>query len=259
MKVLLLGHKGMLGHTVLKYLLKNKVSVETTNAKWPEDKFLSHISKSNADVAVNCIGAITQKNYKEKDLYLINYFLPIYIRKHFKGKLIQPTSDCEFKGKNTITFDGYTKECKRDAEDAYGKSKSYCSEFLLEQKNCHLIRTSIIGPELIGSDSLWEWFLSRKEQSITGYANHFWNGITTLEWAKVCLDIIKEREKNKFIQLGTKPISKATLLEKLDFNFNLKKHIDYKFSGDKVINKCLKSDYDLPNIDKQIEEFLNWQ
>ena len=106
---------------------------------------------------------------------------------------------------------------------------------------------------------MWEWYLSRKEQSITGYANHFWNGITTLEWAKVCLDIIKEREKNKFIQLGTKPISKATLLEKLNFNFNLKKHIDYKFSGDKVINKCLKSDYDLPNIDKQIEEFLNWQ
>jgi dTDP-4-dehydrorhamnose reductase len=259
MKILLLGHKGMLGHTVLRYLIKNKISVQTLNSKWPEEKFRSFISCSNADIIVNCIGAITQKNYQAKDFYLINYCLPIYLSQHFKGKLIQPTSDCEFVGKNCMEAPPYTKQCERDAKDDYGKSKGYCSEFILDQKNCHLIRTSIIGPELSGSNSLWEWLKNNKETCVTGYANHMWNGITTLRWAEVCLEIIKGHEKNKFIQLGTKPISKATLLEKLNSHLNLKKHISYTFNGEKVINKCLKSDYDLPNIDEQIKEFLNWK
>ena len=39
MKVLVLGHKGMLGHMVTKYLLDNDVEVITTSIRWPESPF----------------------------------------------------------------------------------------------------------------------------------------------------------------------------------------------------------------------------
>ena len=39
MKVLVLGHKGMLGHMVSKYLRDNKVEVVTSDVRWPESPF----------------------------------------------------------------------------------------------------------------------------------------------------------------------------------------------------------------------------
>jgi dTDP-4-dehydrorhamnose reductase len=39
---------------------------------------------------------------------------------------------------------------------------------------------------------LLEWFLNQpKGSKVMGYLNHFWNGVTTLHFAKVCLGVIR--------------------------------------------------------------------
>ena len=51
-------------------------------------------------------------------------------------------------------------------------------------KNSLTIRTSIIGPELKNGSGLFNWFM-HQEGIIKGFTNVYWNGITTLELAKV--------------------------------------------------------------------------
>ena len=49
---------------------------------------------------------------------------------------------------------------------------------------------------------------------INGYTNHFWNGITTLKWAEICLDIVKDFESFPRISVyGTNTISKYELIK----------------------------------------------
>ena len=39
MKVLVLGHNGMLGNAVFKYLSTNQINLVTTNLRWPDENF----------------------------------------------------------------------------------------------------------------------------------------------------------------------------------------------------------------------------
>lgn len=58
------------------------------------------------------------------------------------------------------------------------------------------IRCSIIGPEKGTSKSLLEWFLHQEEKAkLKGFEHHKWNGVTTLQFAKLCEKLIVE---NKF-------------------------------------------------------------
>jgi dTDP-4-dehydrorhamnose reductase len=72
-----------------------------------------------------------------------------------------------------------------DCLDDYGKSKS-----LGEPTNCMVIRTSIIGEEIHKNASLIAWAKTQKGKSVNGFLNHDWNGVTTLEYAKVCQQVI---------------------------------------------------------------------
>jgi dTDP-4-dehydrorhamnose reductase len=99
--------------------------------------------------------------------------------------VIQIATDCVYSGAKGR----YVESDSHDAHDVYGKTKSMGEAPL--NSMIHL-RTSIIGPEACGRRSLLEWFLSRlPAEEITGYTNHFWNGITTLHFARICLGIIR--------------------------------------------------------------------
>ena len=43
MKILILGHKGMLGHMVHKYLLTKDCKIVTTDYRWPSQEFMDLI------------------------------------------------------------------------------------------------------------------------------------------------------------------------------------------------------------------------
>jgi len=162
MKILVLGHNGLLGNMVLTYLFfKYKENVITTNLRWPTDEFKEFIQKSNVDYIINCIGAIPQRNYNEYDL--TNYDLPVWLD-HLGIKIIHPDTD-------------------ENGDDPYSISKIKIRN--VNKINTKMIRTSILGFERDTNYSLLEWFLSQDDGSeINGYTNQLWNGNTTLEWVQ---------------------------------------------------------------------------
>jgi hypothetical protein len=72
------------------------------------------------------------------------------------------------------------------------------------------------------------WFLKQKKY-VNGYTNQYWNGITSLEWAKQSLNILQNWNLNKnIVQLGTNVISKYDFdIKSYPFNFvsKIKKNI----------------------------------
>jgi dTDP-4-dehydrorhamnose reductase len=61
----------------------------------------------------------------------------------------------------------------------------------LASSSSMILRCSIIGKELETSNSLLSWVLSAPLNSqINGYINHFWNGVSTLHFAKIVSGII---------------------------------------------------------------------
>ena len=53
MRILVLGHKGMLGHMVVKYLRNQNINVHTMDKRWPFNQ--QGIKTYNGDYIINCI------------------------------------------------------------------------------------------------------------------------------------------------------------------------------------------------------------
>jgi len=231
MKVLVLGHKGMLGHMVTKYL-QDKVDVITTNARWPESPFKLD---TKLDYVINCIGAIPQRTND----FDINWQLPIWLDLHSPCKVIHPGTDCEM-----------------DSDD-YGISKNVAGNYIRNlSKQTKSIKTSILGPELNkGNASLMEWFLSQQGE-VFGYTKAIWNGNTTLEWAKQCLELMNNWNSNhNEIIISSTPVSKFELLNAIKTIFN--KDIDI-IEQDKGSNKCLDGIIYTGTIQDQLENLKEY-
>jgi len=233
MKILILGHKGMLGHMV-KIYLEQSHTIKTTNYRWGTDEFKETVSNSNADYLINCIGAIPQRT-KNFD---INWELPIWLDQNFQGKIIHPGTDCEIDN------------------DVYGLSKAKSTDWILSKgQKTKIIKTSIIGPELKGNASLMDWFLSQKGE-VYGYTKAIWNGITTLEWAKQCLSLINNWDQYPLLNIPySDPISKFELLSiiKEVYNKDDVKILPKDLGKNKVLNGTIKTS----NIKSQILELKN--
>jgi dTDP-4-dehydrorhamnose reductase len=102
------------------------------------------------------------------------------------ARVIQIATDGVFRGADPP----YDEDAPHDSVGVYEQSKSRgevrCRDVLQ-------VRCSIIGPEDPPVRSLLGWVLSQPEGTqITGYADHRWNGVTTLHFAKVCAGVILE-------------------------------------------------------------------
>lgn len=255
MKVIVLGHNGMLGHILKKFLIENQIEVITTNFRWKTEEFISFIKETDADHIINCIGQIPQKNKPTEHYILNNCELPIFLSENSKAYLTHVTTDCEFSG--TKYKKEYTANDTADSQDEYGKSKRMATEQLLKNNNCSIIRSSIIGPELSFKKSLWEWFVNCDSQNINGYSNHFWNGVTTLEWSIKYLDLILNKKLNTgLIQFGSPIVSKYEILQYLNKHLRLNKNI-VKFETE-ILSKTLKADCVSSDLDKQIKQLIDW-
>lgn len=256
--VLVLGHKGMLGNAVHRYLNETgKYTVITTDARFGDAPFTETLKATEAEFIINCIGIIPQKKPTADDYRKINIELPIFLETLGK-KIIHPSTDCEFAG--TIPLNAkYAKNDVRDATDEYGKSKADISKFIETSfKNTKIIRTSIIGHELSTNVALLDWFL-HSEERVKGYTNHYWNGITTLQWAKLCEEIIADWDSYPILnQYGTdKVASKYELLKIFQEVYGESILID-PFEPPHTVNKCLESDKQLPDLTTQLTELKNF-
>jgi len=255
MKLLVLGHTGMLGNAIIKFyrgeFCCDEHEVCTTDHRWPSEEFKDVIRNFDGDLVINCIGAIPQKTQD----FTINYELPQFIVENIDKdiKYIHPDTDCIFDGK-IEAGELYDKIQPSNATEEYGISKSSIMRFH-DAPNLKAIRTSIIGIDE-HNKSLLSWLLSQSENA-NGYINHYWNGITTLAWARISHIIFYDWNKADFItQIGTVPLSKYSLLCLIKDVFH--KQIEIRGIEDKcAINRCLRTDMRVPSIKQQLEELKN--
>ena len=258
--IIILGSQGMLGKNV-NYYFRDKFKVHLINKKITPRNLTSVIgliNRKKKSIIFNCIGAIPQKKIKDKDMFFSNYlitkkFSENLSKKHF---LIHPSTDCVFDGNSKTS---YKKNDQTNAKDFYGITKLLSEKVLENRNNTLIVRVSIIGKNTKTKKDLLTWFLHNKKK-LNGYTNHFWNGITTLEWCKKIEYILKFKKKYnnsiKLIQLGTKEIySKYEMLKIFQKIFEKKIIINRKKT--QFINRTLKPDVYSPNLEIQLEEFKN--
>jgi dTDP-4-dehydrorhamnose reductase len=255
--IYVLGSRGMAGSMIQAYLKQQGHQVigltredfDALSDEWPM-KFLAFESGS---ILINCIGIIPQKvgNNTENLLVYeqINSKFPHKLAEYCSAgniQLIHLSTNCVFE-------EGPSVETKvPDALDIYGQTKGAG-----EPKGCHVIRTSIIGPESFGPKvSLLEWFL-KQTTDVRGYSNHIWNGITTLELAKYIEDLLKHPQiPKKTVHLfSTNSISKYDLLLLIAQVYRKTISIvDYKtpVSANTTLQSILE-----PLIQKTIEQQIN--
>lgn len=264
MSILLFGSTGMLGNYVLNVLRKKYnvicitrdiYDIEKDDWEKLDDLIKKHLKEN--DIIINCAGIIPQK-YKNTDLksYIkINTLFPHKLNEisnQLQLKLIHITTDCVYDG---LKGD-YTKIDTHSSSDIYGVTKS-----LGEPKESTIIRTSIIGEELVGKKSLIEWIKSNKNGSINGYVNHYWNGVTCLELAKIIKNIIDENNYWKGVRHIFSPdiVNKYELccyINKIyNLNITIEKHED---SISKNMTLCGENFYKINKIYNQIEELLQF-
>ncbi len=203
MNITVLGASGMLGSMLVDYLSPRHTVIATVRDIRPTRPELPVIWKRLevtrnyqntqyllwnaircADVIINAIG-VTGKRSNSGSM-AINFMLPSLLSSMSKTRpIIQIATDCVFDGKTG----NYTEESYCNATDEYGVSKRMGE---IKDVNFHNLRCSIIGPEPYETPvNLLGWFLSQpKRSTVKGYTNHYWNGITTLHFAKICDGLI---------------------------------------------------------------------
>lgn len=208
MRIAVLGSTGMLGSTVTKFLSKEAFEVlEYNRAGRPihvgnsakfldvtdEKSIAEFLDTTSFDYVVNGIGLIKQLINEESEedanyAYLVNSKFQEILNEYSRNTstpIIQIGTDCVYSGNEG----SYNEKSKFDCSDIYGLSKV---EGEKRSKRLMILRSSIIGHELSSATSLMDWFLSLElHASVKGYTNHFWNGITTLDFARIVGGIIR--------------------------------------------------------------------
>lgn len=208
------------------------------------------------DVVINCAGVIPQSEI-QRDLstrlyFTINSIFPIVLSticSNNKCNMIHITTDCVYSGKDGM----YDENSIPDEISDYGLSKS-----LGDLSGCTVIRTSIIGEEVNNKRSLLEWVKSNKDGKINGYTNHYWNGVTCLQLAKIVNYIIS----NDIFWTGVRHIysprsvNKYELLCMINTTYELNIEIN-KFETDKVdktITSIHEPLFNIPDLSEQINQ-----
>jgi dTDP-4-dehydrorhamnose reductase len=263
MKIYILGSKGMLGKYVYTYLSEkfnvNEINRDILDASQQTEKTLEDIlincGVNQDDVIINCIGTIKPRVDQLGDLnaILVNSVFPRLLAnvcEKNKWNMIHPTTDCVYSGKKGR----YNENDKYDVDDVYGMSKA-----IGEPNNCTIIRTSIIGEEVNQHRSLVEWIKSQKNNKVNGFLNHFWNGITCLEWAKLAEKIINNKDFWKGIKHFISPtqVSKYDLVNMISNSYELNIEINAMNSDltvDRTLSTIFDTKYDIPELEFQINE-----
>jgi dTDP-4-dehydrorhamnose reductase len=265
MTIFILGSTGMLGNYVTTYL-KKKYSVIEINRSKLDANTITELELNTLfteyhihdDVIINCMGVI--KHILDKNGILnavkINTLFPHMLASvalSHGAKVIHASTDCVFDGLRG----SYDENDVTNPTDVYGKTKA-----LGESENITVIRTSIIGEELKQKKSLIEWVKSNKDGMIDGFTNHWWNGITCLQFAKICDEIVSKNLFWKGVRhIYSNSVSKYELVQLINNYYNLNIIITAK-RGPVYCNRVLTSIYPLeiniPTIEAQMIELKNF-
>lgn len=264
MKILLFGASGMLGNYIYKYFKDICIPIYRNDLPLLNYNILFTIFRKynidNTFIVINCIGLIPQtRNNTFTDYIHINSVFPhilASICKEHNCIMIQPTTDCVYDGLKG----NYDENDNKNETNIYGSSKS-CGE----PEYATVIRTSIIGEEMNHKYSLLEFAKKNKGNTIEGYINHYWNGITCLQYCH----IIKYMIDNNYFWKGVRHLYSPNIVSKYDL-LNIINDI-YKLELNIVpiqkgnnIDKTLLSIYDtskffkIPILEQQIKDMYGF-
>jgi dTDP-4-dehydrorhamnose reductase len=273
-KLLVIGIKGMAGHLIYNWFKEEKkfdVYGLARNIQAEDNSFnidvsdtlqlSSLINERQFDFVVNCIGILNKdaEDHPSKAIWFNSYF-PHYLEEITKGtktKIIHISTDCVFSGKEG----GYTEQDFKNGEGIYAQSKALGE--LTNDKDV-TIRTSIIGPELNDNGiGLFHWFMSQSEETrLKGFTKAFWSGLTTLELAKVVLEII-EQDITGLIQVA--PVAKIdkysliTLFNSIYKNDKMTIEPNEEYKVDKsLVSIRTDFEYEVPSYQKMLENQKVW-
>lgn len=171
MRVIVTGHRGMLGHQLVKQLRAN--GHEVIEPTWVYD-IAEPMVWPEADVLFNCAGVIPIKAKNNIDMIRANALGPHMTAQSFKGLIYHISTDCVFDSNYARTAAIHDKP---DAMDVYGRSKALGE---VDAPNVVNVRTSFIGAE----HGLFTWVCDNNGNEIDGWRMAFWSGSTVQEVAR---------------------------------------------------------------------------
>jgi len=260
------GANGMLGKYVVSYLrLKNyevyPFSRENCDLSNYDEYFKINELIQTCTHIVNCAGTIKPVSEKQSSAltFMVNTIFPNYLARECENKdiaMYHITTDCIYSGDKGH----YNESDKCDAYDDYGLSK-----WMGENQNICNIRTSIIGEETKNKRSLLEWAKSQKGNEINGYTNHYWNGVTCLQFAKI-LDYLIQYNiywSGDARHIFSESVSKFELLNIISHYFNLSLKIspvEASIYCDRTLDTAYYGleDYPVISIKEQIKELAEF-
>jgi dTDP-4-dehydrorhamnose reductase len=271
-KILILGSSGLIGHTVYLFLKKSnlfllynlaysrKVDKETKLLDATDFNLLKkYLETIKPDIIVNCIGIlISESNANPKKAIILNALLPHFLKdftKKQKSKLIHISTDCVFSGDK---INSYVENDEKDGKGYYAKTKGLGE---INDNTNLTLRTSVIGPELkANGEELFNWFMSQNE-SIKGYLNAYWSGVTTIELAKSILWAIDKNIVGLYNVTNGIRISKYELLSLI--NNITGKEIKIVPFKNKLLDKSFidtrkERDYKIPSYNKMILDMIEY-
>jgi dTDP-4-dehydrorhamnose reductase len=290
-KVLVLGSTGMIGSATTRYLTEQGVEVIEVNRRGiavieknnvikfdhiydPIDLLFDSTDKNF--LIINCIGLIKHRfgnNLFEnisKSLH-INSLFPVSLIEHasMRGiRVIQPGTDCVFKGNKG----SYSESSDKDATDLYGLTKivgEVSSEYLTN------IRVSVIGNETTKHIELLDWLITQDRGiTVPGYTNQYWNGVTSLQLAKVFyyLTISDKIGPGTYHLVPLDILSKYDILKIIASKWNRNDLIIKPVVLEQSIDRSLKTDFpnanstlwegagyaEIPSVEFMIDEYYTW-
>lgn len=261
------GSEGMLGfmvHNYLKIHYPGKIVPVARNVfdilnddigAWAAKQQLNQ-----NDVIVNCTGLTNRHlDRTEHEFMMVNADFPKLLGKLSSNLCFQAvhvSTDCVFSGAKGNYFENDTP----DAVDIYGVSKRKG-----ESDGLIVLRTSLIGIEIKNHYSLLSWVISNQNGTIDGYTNHYWNGITTLQFAKIIGWFLEHGfpENNVYHIHSPSSVSKFQLLMEFAEIFGIPVKIRPVKPGralDRTLNSLhtLCADLGIPEINAQLEEMRDY-
>ena len=258
MRIFVFGANGMIGQYLCSCLPKPvPVTRDMVDAIHLRQNMvltsLNNLNMESGDCVINAIG-ITNKYVKDFwEFFAVNSIFPRLLADYCEKKgvnMIHISTDCVFTGAEG----GYSENDAHNDEHIYGISKSAG-----EPPNCTVIRTSVIGENKNNSLDLLEWVRTHKNSTLHGWIDHLWNGITCLQFTKICKEII---DKNLFWRgvvhiHSPEVVSKADLLEMINEVYDLGNTVrrrDPELMCDRSLVSIKNISFDIPPIKEQIIE-----
>lgn len=261
MRILVLGASGMLGHTVYRlfagdsrFRVFGSIRSETARKHLSEhsnatlvsevdvdsvDSLLRAFAVSRPDVVINCVGIVKQLKSASDPLVAIpmNSILPHRIARIAAAcgaRLVHVSTDCVFTGGKG----NYVENDMPDALDLYGRSKLMGE---VDYPNAITLRTSIIGPEMVGAGTgLIGWFLNESGK-VKGFRRAVFSGFPTVALARIIRDqVLPNPDLHGVYHVSAEPIDKFTLLQLVQRAWD--KNIDIEPDDKLVIDRSLNSD-----------------